>query len=69
MYLILGVLSMVIQIARSLLMVSGSIKASRKLQRELLNKVVRLPMSFFDSQPTGEGPRVRPPQQHLGVVL
>ncbi|MEW5303174.1 MAG: hypothetical protein WDW36_005892 [Sanguina aurantia] len=52
-YLILGLLSMGIQVTRSLLMVSGSIKASRKLQRELLTKVVRLPMSFFDSQPTG----------------
>ncbi|MEW5309623.1 MAG: hypothetical protein WDW38_001500 [Sanguina aurantia] len=52
-YLILGLLSMGIQVTRSLLMVSGSIKASRKLQRELLSKVVRLPMSFFDSQPTG----------------
>lgn len=38
---------------RSALLVVGSINASRSLHSALLAKVVRLPMSFFDSQPTG----------------
>ena len=35
------------------LQVYGSVNASRVLHADLLGKVLRLPMSFFDSQPTG----------------
>ena len=31
----------------------GSLRASRKLHAQLLERVMRLPMSFFDSQPSG----------------
>lgn len=52
-YFALGLASIGFQVARAALMITGSIRASRKLQLDLLGKVVRLPMSFFDSQPTG----------------
>lgn len=42
-----------LQIFRAAMLLLGSIRASRLLARQLLDKVVRLPMSFFDSQPTG----------------
>jgi hypothetical protein len=53
-YFGLGLGSVVLVLARSALLVNASIAASRKLHRELLSKLVRLPMSFFDTQPTGE---------------
>jgi len=37
--------------------IKGSITASRKLHYQLLNKLVRLPMAFYDSQPTGASVR------------
>jgi ABC-type bacteriocin/lantibiotic exporter with double-glycine peptidase domain len=53
-YFVLGLVSVVIVLVRTFLLVIGSIAASRKLHRELLAKLVRLPMAFFDTQPTGE---------------
>ncbi len=50
----MGFVSIGIQLLRSVLLIYGSIRASRRLARSLLDKVVRLPMAFFDSQPTGE---------------
>ncbi len=44
---------LLLQIIRSLLLVLGSFSASKKLHRNLLARVMHLPMSFFDSQPTG----------------
>ncbi len=44
---------MAIVLLRSGLLVIGSIAASRRIHSELLAKILRLPMSFFDSQPTG----------------
>ncbi|KAG2442750.1 hypothetical protein HXX76_002831 [Chlamydomonas incerta] len=52
-YFTLGLVSIGLQLCRSALLIYGSIRASRLLARRLLDKVVRLPMSFFDSQPTG----------------
>ncbi|KAG2450119.1 hypothetical protein HYH02_000222 [Chlamydomonas schloesseri] len=52
-YFTLGLVSIGLQLCRSALLIYGSIRASRLLARKLLDKVVRLPMSFFDSQPTG----------------
>ncbi|GFR41153.1 hypothetical protein Agub_g1817 [Astrephomene gubernaculifera] len=52
-YFTLGLVSIGIQLLRSFLLILGSIRASRHLARRLLAKVVRLPMSFFDQQPTG----------------
>lgn len=52
-YFILGLVSIGIQLLRSSLLILGSIRASRLLARQLLEKMVRQPMSFFDSQPTG----------------
>ena len=34
-------------------MVVGSFNASRRLHRNLVERILRLPMSFFDSQPSG----------------
>ncbi|EFJ52174.1 ABC transporter [Volvox carteri f. nagariensis] len=52
-YFILGLSSIGVQLLRSFLLILGSIRASRLLAKKLLDKVVRLPMSFFDQQPTG----------------
>lgn len=52
-YFAFGLSSIVMQVARSYLLINGSISASRLLHGALLGKVVRLPMSFFDSQPSG----------------
>ncbi|KAK9823485.1 hypothetical protein WJX72_003089 [[Myrmecia] bisecta] len=52
-FLSLGVVALVMQAARSLVLVVGTIAAARRLHERLLAKVLRLPMSFFDSQPTG----------------
>ncbi|KAI8472504.1 MAG: P-loop containing nucleoside triphosphate hydrolase protein [Monoraphidium minutum] len=52
-YFVLGLTSVAIVLVRSALLVVGSVAASRKLHRELLAKLVRLPMSFFDAQPSG----------------
>lgn len=49
----LGLGSVVLTAARSALIVVGSNNASRNLCLSLLQHVVRLPMSFFDSQPLG----------------
>ncbi|PSC76242.1 multidrug resistance-associated 1 isoform X1 [Micractinium conductrix] len=52
-YFGLGLSSLVFQIVKAVMLVFGSVNAARVLQERLLACVVRLPMSFFDSQPTG----------------
>ncbi|KAL3155586.1 hypothetical protein ABBQ38_010843 [Trebouxia sp. C0009 RCD-2024] len=52
-YFALGLVSLGVQGGRALLLVLGSFNASRRLHANLLAKVMRLPMAFFDSQPTG----------------
>ncbi|CAG9462430.1 unnamed protein product [Pedinophyceae sp. YPF-701] len=52
-FVALGVGSIVLTAFRSLCIVYGSNKSSRNLHHQLLTTVVRLPMSFFDSQPAG----------------
>ena len=52
-YFIFGIISLVFQVSRAVALVLGSITAARHLQASLLETVLRLPMSFFDSQPTG----------------
>ncbi|KAL4518770.1 hypothetical protein Ndes2437B_g00851 [Nannochloris sp. 'desiccata'] len=52
-YFIIGIISLVFQVSRAVILVLGSISAARRLQASLLSTVLRLPMSFFDSQPTG----------------
>ena len=42
------------QVARAMILAYSSVRASRSLHARLLEKLMRLPMSFFDSQPTGE---------------
>ena len=42
-----------LQVVKAVMLVFGSVNAARVLQERLLACVVRLPMSFFDSQPTG----------------
>lgn len=55
-YFSLGLASIGVTALRSLGIVAGSITASRQLHLQLLTKVLRLPMSFFDAQPTGDWP-------------
>ena len=42
-----------LQVAKAVTLVVGGVRAARLLQERLLACVVRLPMGFFDSQPTG----------------
>ena len=42
-----------LQVVKAVMLVFGSVNAARVLQERLLACVVLLPMSFFDSQPTG----------------
>lgn len=52
-YYTFGGLSMFFSFLGTLALLFGSISASRKLYTQLILKVARLPMSFFDSQPAG----------------
>ncbi|KAK9823545.1 hypothetical protein WJX72_003616 [[Myrmecia] bisecta] len=52
-YFSLGLVSIAFQGIRTVLLIKGSTNASRRLHSALLAKVIRLPMAFFDSQPTG----------------
>jgi len=52
-YFSIGLISLVFQVSRAVILVLGSITAARRLHESLLSIVLRLPMSFFDSQPTG----------------
>ncbi|GFH15644.1 ABC transporter, partial [Haematococcus lacustris] len=49
----LGLISIGLQLVRAVMTITGAITASRQLHKQLMSKVVRLPMSFYDSQPTG----------------
>lgn len=59
----LGLGSVAVVLVRSAVLVVGSIAASRQLHHKLLVKMLRLPMSFYDAQPTGE--RARHTQTHM----
>ncbi|KAJ9526631.1 hypothetical protein QJQ45_017605 [Haematococcus lacustris] len=52
-YVMLGLISIGLQLVRAVMTITGAITASRQLHKQLMSKVVRLPMSFYDSQPTG----------------
>ncbi|GAB4815546.1 hypothetical protein N2152v2_002592 [Parachlorella kessleri] len=52
-YFAFGIGSLLLQGGRAVLLVVGTVNAARELHSNLLAKVVRLPQSFFDSQPTG----------------
>jgi len=52
-YFIIGIISLVVQIARQVGLVLGALVAAGNLHRSLLDTVLTLPMSFFDTQPTG----------------
>ena len=42
-----------LQVCQEYTLIMGGLRAARKLHARLLARVMRLPMSFFDSQPTG----------------
>eukprot|EP00884_Botryococcus_braunii_P012469 jgi/Botrbrau1/21222/Bobra.39_2s0023.1 len=52
-YVLFGVLSLGLQGGRLTTMVVGSLTAAKRLHAQLLQHTLRLPMSFFDSQPLG----------------
>ena len=52
-YFFIGLVALVATVARQVSLVLGALVAAGNLQRSLLETVLRLPMSFFDSQPTG----------------
>ncbi|KAJ6669153.1 hypothetical protein lerEdw1_007962 [Lerista edwardsae] len=49
----LGVSQAIFLLASSLLAAKGAVKASRVLHEKLLRNILRVPMSFFDTTPTG----------------
>lgn len=49
-FVAIGVASLVFAFVRILLMVRGAVSASRSMHRKLLDKVLRLRMSFYDTQ-------------------
>ena len=52
-YSLMALLSIVFLFLRAFNLASGTVRASRKMHMRLLRKVSSLPMSFFDSQPSG----------------
>eukprot|EP00850_Spirogloea_muscicola_P015101 SM000113S24057 [mRNA] locus=s113:209143:220544:+ [translate_table: standard] len=52
-YAITAILTAVLVWLRSLLLAYGTVAAAKNLHNQLLSRTLRLPMSFFDSQPTG----------------
>ena len=52
-YALLGVSSLGLQGVKAVFLIQGSINSSRTLHANILEKLFRLPMSFFESQPTG----------------
>jgi ABC-type multidrug transport system fused ATPase/permease subunit len=52
-YFGLGFVSLGFQVVKAVVLVLGSVHAAGALQASLLATVLRLPMSFFDAQPTG----------------
>lgn len=52
-YFILGSISLAFQVAKAIILVLGSMVAAKRLHASLLSTILRLPMSFFDSQPNG----------------
>ncbi len=41
------------QVLQEYVLIMGGLRASKRLHANLLERVMRLPMSFFDSQPSG----------------
>ncbi|KAI9247698.1 hypothetical protein BDA99DRAFT_565069 [Phascolomyces articulosus] len=52
-YFFLGIVSLVMQSIRSLIMFIGSINASRRLHERLLHRILRAKVRFFDTTPLG----------------
>jgi len=49
----IGVGSLLCGLLRAVVMVIGTVRASRRLHSQLLSKIMLLPMMFFDTQPAG----------------
>ena len=49
----IGMAAIVFSLVKQLFLVSGVFSSGKKLHNQLLDKIMRLPMSFYDSQPTG----------------
>ncbi|KAK9867452.1 hypothetical protein WJX84_001002 [Apatococcus fuscideae] len=52
-YAMFGAAAVILWILQEYTLIMGGLNASRKLHSRLLERVMRLPMSFFDSQPSG----------------
>lgn len=52
-YFTFGLSSIVFTFIGALILLAGTLSASKKMHSNLLKKVVKLPMSFFDTQPSG----------------
>lgn len=52
-YFLIGLIALIVTSARSLILFTGSIRASRRLHEQLLNRILRAKVRFFDSTPLG----------------
>jgi ATP-binding cassette subfamily C (CFTR/MRP) protein 1 len=52
-YFALGLVSLALQVIKAVVLVIGALAAARALHAGLLATVLRLPMAFFDAQPSG----------------
>ena len=53
-YFLLGIVALVAQSLRSLIMFIGSIRASRRLHQKLLDRILHAKVRFFDTTPLGK---------------
>src|SRR5690242_3626988 len=52
-YATLSLLSTVFVLARGFMFAMGALKASRKMHKDMLERVIRSPTSFYDTTPMG----------------
>eukprot|EP01155_Anaeramoeba_flamelloides_P009729 Anaeramoba_flamelloidesa198_170.p1 GENE.a198_170~~a198_170.p1 ORF type:complete len:1439 (+),score=398.63 a198_170:113-4429(+) len=52
-YILIGLFRIVIETVKGIIMAFGSVKASRNIHNSVLNRIMKAPMSFFDTTPAG----------------
>lgn len=52
-YVLISMVTILLGVLRVAWLYSGSLRASRKLYKELLNRIMRAPLRFFDTTPVG----------------
>ncbi|KAJ3427508.1 multidrug-resistance like protein 1 isoform i [Anaeramoeba flamelloides] len=52
-YILIGAFRIAIETVKGIIMAFGSVKASRNIHNSVLNRIMKAPMSFFDTTPAG----------------